>query len=92
MWDVNNGKVLNKWSKSDGIYSSVLSDSSTETLIGTSSNTVEIFDVNTKALLETLRGHTNSVTSISVSPDGKKLLLVPMIERLKYGIEPVVKS
>ena len=85
LWDVNTGKPLRQFT-ADGsglsrIYSMAFSPDGNTLATGSSDydyiggwlGTVTLRDVNTGETLQTLTGHTHTVSSISFSPDGSML-------------------
>ncbi|PPQ66497.1 hypothetical protein CVT26_011185 [Gymnopilus dilepis] len=86
IWDMENGtsKVLSDRDNCEGITSVAFSPNVQWIATASLDNAVRIWDVQTGALVEKLRGHTDSVYSIVFTPDGKGLVTGSLDKTLKY--------
>jgi general transcriptional corepressor TUP1 len=66
-----------------GVTSVAISPSTALVAAGSLDNIIRIWDVQTRQLLERLRGHTNSVYSVAFTPDGKGLVTGSLDKTLK---------
>jgi len=73
LWDFATGKLLNEFSGSGYILSLAFSPGGTYLAAGTTSQTVELWDVETGKALPTLTGLSGYVDSVAFSPDSHHL-------------------
>ena len=72
-WDIATGDRYRIWEDTNDIDSIVIS-SEKQILFSTSGKLIKLWDIRTGECLKTLEGHSNSVTSIALSPDNQLLV------------------
>ena len=76
-----------------GVTSVAISPDGRWVAAGSLDMVVRIWDVNTGALVERLRGHKDSVYSVAFSPDGRGLVSGSLDKSLKYwDIMPMIRA
>lgn len=76
-----------------GVTSVAISPDGRWVAAGSLDMVVRIWDVNTCALVERLRGHKDSVYSVAFSPDGRGLVSGSLDKSLKYwDITPMIRA
>jgi glucose repression regulatory protein TUP1 len=85
--------ILEPESIDAGVTSVAISPDSRWVATGSLDMLVRIWDVNTGALVERLRGHKDSVYSVVFSPDGRGLVSGSLDKSLKYwDITPMIRA
>lgn len=72
-WDISKGDRYQVWEDSDYI-GSIIINSEKQILFSNPGKFVKLWDLRTSECLKTLEGHSNSVTSIALSPDNQLLV------------------
>ena len=81
IWDVSNGSEI---ASLIGYSSSIAVDKNNNILISGSDEYVKIFDLDSKQKIQTLKGHKDSVVSVSVSADGNFVVSGGLDGKVKF--------
>lgn len=77
LWNLNTGKLIRTLTEAGNVFSLAISPSiaSNQSMLasGNSDGTIKLWNLNTGKLVRTIDAHSNVVTSIAISPDGKTL-------------------
>jgi WD40 repeat protein len=74
LWDASNGSVKLTFQNTGGAASMDISHDGKTLAIGSYDHSVKIYDTATGALISSLLGHSNVVTSVKFSPDAKTIV------------------
>lgn len=74
VWDAHTGKYLYRFDCDANAFSAQFIPGTPNLATGNSDGTIKIWNVQTKALVETLRSHTMQLNCLAVSKDGRQLL------------------
>ncbi|NJM19590.1 MAG: hypothetical protein HC907_13220 [Richelia sp. SM1_7_0] len=71
LWDISTGKLIHTF-KDTGNNALISSDG--QNIISASNDTIKLWDISTGKLIRSLTGHSDRITSLDISKDGKTLI------------------
>jgi Prp8 binding protein len=93
LWDSRDKTCVQTWPLKLPVTSVCIDEFGTNAYIGGIDSVIQIWDTRRGQLKEVLQGHTNSITSLTLSPDGSYLLSNSMDETLRcWDVRPYVQK
>lgn len=83
LWDPRQKGAIDHLESEYSVTAVSFNDSGNQIFSGGLDNEIQIWDIRKKAIITTLRGHNDTITSLRLSPDGQNLLSYSMDNKLK---------
>ncbi|XP_052870331.1 U5 small nuclear ribonucleoprotein 40 kDa protein isoform X1 [Anopheles cruzii] len=91
IWDARKRNVVNTFDNGYQVTAVCFNDTAEQVVSGGIDNEVKVWDIRKKEILYRLRGHTDTITGLSLSPDGSYVLSNAMDNTLRiWDIRPYV--
>uniref|UniRef100_A0A182K0N9 U5 small nuclear ribonucleoprotein 40 kDa protein n=1 Tax=Anopheles christyi TaxID=43041 RepID=A0A182K0N9_9DIPT len=91
IWDARKRHVVSTFDNSYQVTAVCFNDTAEQVISGGIDNEIKVWDIRKKEILYRLRGHTDTVTGLSLSPDGSYVLSNSMDNTLRiWDIRPYV--
>uniref|UniRef100_A0A182NEF8 U5 small nuclear ribonucleoprotein 40 kDa protein n=1 Tax=Anopheles dirus TaxID=7168 RepID=A0A182NEF8_9DIPT len=91
IWDARKRHVISTFDNSYQVTAVCFNDTAEQVISGGIDNEIKVWDIRKKEIVYRLRGHTDTVTGLSLSPDGSYVLSNSMDNTLRiWDIRPYV--
>lgn len=89
LWDPRQKSAIDHLEAMYSVTSVAFNETGSQIFCGGLENVINIWDIRKRAIIDTLKGHTDTITSLSLSPDGQSLLSYSMDNKLKvWNVQP----